>query len=108
MGLGYSVKMSFLLKADQRKGCLVKCPCGAVLSVPVLSCFFYSMIFFSPKVCVDLCMCLMNHLIKFDILGELGLFFKQDKPSREGLFPRLLSLCLSCPCAGLLFLKLKL
>lgn len=31
----------FLLKADQRKGCPVKCPCGVVLSVPIISCLFF-------------------------------------------------------------------
>lgn len=91
-GLVYPVKMTkyFLLKADQRKGCLVKCPCGVVLSVLILRCFFYLIIFFSPKVCVDVCMCLLI-LLKFLILGEFDLILKQGDSSREGLFSRFLS-----------------
>lgn len=93
MGLVCPVKMTkyqmiFSLKAEQRKGYLVKCPCGVVLSVAILSCVFYSIIFFSPEVCVDMCMCLLNHLIKFLILGESDL-------------SRSLSQCLSRACAGL-------
>lgn len=103
MGLVYPVKMTkyFSFKADQRKGYLVKCACGVVLSVPILSCIFYSIVFFSPKVCVDMCMCLLNHLIKFLMLRESDLVFKQDNTSREELFSRFLSQCLSCACAGL-------
>lgn len=94
-GVNLPCKMKdFLLKADQRRGCLLKCPCGVVLSVPILSYFFHGMIFFSPKVCVDVCVCFLNHLIKFLILGESDLVFKQSNSSREGMFSRFLSQCL--------------
>lgn len=63
----------------------MKCPCGVVLSVPILSCFFYGMIFFSPEVCVDVCMCLLNHLRKFLLLSESDLVLNQGDSSREGL-----------------------
>lgn len=42
VGLFYPVKITkyCLLKAAQRKGCLVKCPCGVMLSVLIFNCFF--------------------------------------------------------------------